>query len=61
MSRDSVIIYCTCGSLRHEKNDCVVCAILGAEMTPTKEVNMTTNLKPRFVEIVREEAAKELR
>lgn len=58
---DSVIIYCTCGSLRHEKNDCVVCAILGTETTPTKEVNMTTNLKPRSVEIVGKEAAKEVR
>ena len=61
MSIDSMIIYCTCGNLRHEKNDCVVCAILGTEVTPTKEVNMTTNLKPRSVEIVREEAAKEVR
>jgi hypothetical protein len=61
MSVDNMIIYCTCGNLRHAQNDCVVCAILGPETTPTKEVKMTTNLKPRSVEIVRKEAAKEVR
>jgi hypothetical protein len=61
MSVDGMIIYCTCGNLRHKKDDCVVCAILGPEMTPTKEVTMTTNLKTRSVEIVRKEAAKEVR
>lgn len=61
MSVDSMIIYCTCGSKRHMKNDCVVCAILGPETKPTKEVKMTTNLKATTVEIVRKEAAKEVR
>jgi len=61
MSVDSMIIYCTCGNLRHAKDDCVVCAILGPETKPTKEVKMTTNLKARSVEIVRREAAKEAR
>ena len=61
MSRDSVIIYCTCGSLKHLANDCVVCAILGKEMLPNKEVTMTTNFKSVSVEIVREEAAKDSR
>lgn len=61
MSVDSMIIYCTCGNLRHEKNDCVVCAILGTELKPTKEVKMTTNLKAISVDSVREEAAKEVR
>lgn len=58
MSIDSVIIYCSCGSLRHAANDCLVCAILGMELTPNKGVNMTTNLKSVSTEIVGEEAAK---
>jgi len=61
MSVDSVIIYCTCGQLRHTSNDCVVCAILGRELPPTKEVTMTTNLKLVTAEIVGKEAAKVVR
>jgi hypothetical protein len=61
MSVDSMIIYCTCGNLRHNSNDCVVCAILGPKTIPTKEVIMTTNLKAISVDSVREEAAKEVR
>jgi hypothetical protein len=61
MSIDSMIIYCTCGNTRHAEDDCVVCAILGPRTKPTKEVKMTTNLKATTVEIVRKEAAKEVR
>ena len=61
MSVDSVIIYCTCGSLRHAPDDCVVCAILGPTLPPTKEVKMTANLKLVTAEIVGEEAAKDVR
>lgn len=61
MSVDSVIIYCTCGSLRHVPGDCVVCAILGPALPPTKEVKMTTNLKTVSTEIVGKEAAKVVR
>lgn len=61
MSQDSLIIYCTCGSLRHTGNDCIVCAILGPVLPPTKEVNMTANLKMVKPEIVRKDAAKVVR
>ena len=61
MSVDTLIIYCTCGSLKHATNDCIVCAILGPALPPTKEVNMTKNLKMVPAEIVGKEAAKVVR
>lgn len=61
MSLDSLIIYCTCGSLRLNGNNCIVCAILGPVLPPTKEVNMTANLKMVTTEIVGKEAAKVVR
>lgn len=58
-SLDSNIYDCRCGSWRYVGQPCLTCAILDRELPPTKEVAMTTHLKPVSAEIVGKDAAKE--